>query len=82
MLFPLTKYIFRDFVWCPCENWIAYWQSENKDIPARVTIMAVPSCEPISAKNLFSVNNIEIFWQQAGNYMAVKVDRTIKNKKV
>jgi len=77
----ITVQNIRDFVWCPCENWIAYWQSENKDIPARVTIMAVPSCEPISAKNLFSVNNIEIFWQQAGNYMAVKVDRTIKNKK-
>jgi len=71
----------RDFVWCPSENWIAYWQSENKNIPARVTIMSVPDCEPISYKNLFNVNNIAIFWQNSGNYLAVKVDRTIKNKK-
>lgn len=71
----------RDFSWCPTENWIAYWQSENKNIPARVTIMKVPECQPISYKNLFNVNNIEIFWQQAGNFLAVKVDRNLKNKK-
>ena len=47
-----------------------------------MTIMAVPSCETISAKNLFNVSQIEIFWQQAGDYLAVKVDRTTKNKKV
>jgi len=70
----------RDFVWCPCENWIAYWQSENKDIPARVTIMSLPSCEPIASKNLFNVTNIEIFWQNSGNYLAVKVDRIMKNR--
>jgi len=71
----------RDFLWCPSENWIAYWQSENKNIPARVTIMSVPDCVPISYKNLFSVTNIAIYWQNSGNYLAVKVDRTIKNKK-
>ena len=35
--------------------------------------MKVPECQPISYKNLFNVNNIEIFWQQAGNFLAVKV---------
>ena len=44
--------------------------------------MSVPHCEPLSAKNLYNVSNIEIFWQNSGNYLAVKVDRTIKNKKV
>lgn len=71
----------RNFSWCPSENWIAYWQSEKNNIPARVTVISVPNCEPISYKNLFNVNNIEIFWQNTGTYLAVKVDRSVKNKK-
>ena len=32
----------RDFSWSPADNIIAYWVSENKDVPARVVLLEVP----------------------------------------
>ena len=32
----------RDFAWSPTDNVLAYWVSEDKDVPARVVLMEVP----------------------------------------
>jgi translation initiation factor 3 subunit B len=32
----------RDFTWSPTTNIIAYWVAEEKNIPARVTLVSIP----------------------------------------
>ena len=33
----------RDFSWSPTENILAYWVAKDKDVPARVTLVEIPS---------------------------------------
>uniref|UniRef100_A0AAZ3SXJ9 Eukaryotic translation initiation factor 3 subunit B n=1 Tax=Oncorhynchus tshawytscha TaxID=74940 RepID=A0AAZ3SXJ9_ONCTS len=57
----------KDFSWSPGDDIIAFWVPEDKDIPARVTLM-----------NLFNVVDCKLHWQRQGDYLCVKVDRTPK----
>ncbi|KAL7297840.1 hypothetical protein TKK_0008872 [Trichogramma kaykai] len=70
----------RDFSWSPTDNIIAFWLPENKDVPARVTLMEIPSRNEIRKNNLFNVADCKIFWQKSGDYLCVKVDRFAKKK--
>ena len=38
---------------------IAFWVPENKDTPARVTLMEIPSRKEIRVKNLFNVSEVK-----------------------
>jgi translation initiation factor 3 subunit B len=38
----------KDFSWSPTNNVIAYWIAENKDVPAKVSIMSIPNREDVS----------------------------------
>ncbi|XP_073997164.1 eukaryotic translation initiation factor 3 subunit b [Rhodnius prolixus] len=71
----------RDFAWSPTDNILAYWVSENKDVPARVVLMEVPSRNEVRANNLFNVCDCKIHWQKSGDYLCVKVDRYTRCKK-
>ncbi|XP_008544236.1 eukaryotic translation initiation factor 3 subunit B [Microplitis demolitor] len=70
----------RDFSWSPTDNVLAYWVPEDKDVPARVTLLEIPSRNEIRNKNLFNVADCKIFWQKSGDYLCVKVDRFSKKK--
>ncbi|KAK0169860.1 hypothetical protein PV328_010495 [Microctonus aethiopoides] len=70
----------RDFSWSPTDNVLAYWVPEDKDVPARVTLLEIPSRNEIRNKNLFNVADCKIFWQKSGDYLCVKVDRFAKRK--
>lgn len=70
----------KDFSWSPTDNIIAYWTSEEGDMPARVTLIEVPSRASLCIKNLFAVADCRMHWQKAGTYLCVKVDR-YKSKK-
>uniref|UniRef100_A0A8C5E874 Eukaryotic translation initiation factor 3 subunit B n=1 Tax=Gouania willdenowi TaxID=441366 RepID=A0A8C5E874_GOUWI len=50
----------------------------DKDIPARVTLMQMPSRHEIRVRNLFNVVDCKLHWQRNGDYLCVKVDRTPK----
>ncbi|KAL0197224.1 hypothetical protein M9458_005764, partial [Cirrhinus mrigala] len=50
----------------------------DKDIPARVTLMQLPSRNEIRVRNLFNVVDCKLHWQKNGDYLCVKVDRTPK----
>lgn len=39
------------------------------------------SREELRQKNLFSVSEVQMYWQSTGSYLAVKVDRYTKTKK-
>uniref|UniRef100_A0A8C7AFS2 Eukaryotic translation initiation factor 3 subunit B n=1 Tax=Neovison vison TaxID=452646 RepID=A0A8C7AFS2_NEOVI len=67
-----------DFSWSPGGNIIAFWVPEDKDIPARVTLMQLPTRQEIRVRNLFNVVDCKLHWQKNGDYLCVKVDRTPK----
>ncbi len=71
----------RDFTWSPTENILAYWVAEDKDVPARVTLMEIPSRNEVSVKTLFNVADCKMHWQKTGDYLCVKVDRYSKLRK-
>ncbi|KAK4874864.1 hypothetical protein RN001_014224 [Aquatica leii] len=71
----------RDFSWSPTDNVIAYWVAEDKDVPARVTLLEIPNRNEIRNKNLFNVADCKIHWQKSGDYLCVKVDRYSKVRK-
>ena len=50
----------REFAWSPTDEVIAFWVPENKDTPARVTLMEIPSRREIRVKNLFNVSEVMI----------------------
>ena len=50
----------REFAWSPTDEVIAFWVPENKDTPARVTLMEIPSRKEIRVKNLFNVSEVMI----------------------
>ncbi|KAJ3270097.1 Translation initiation factor 3 subunit b [Terramyces sp. JEL0728] len=65
-----------DFNWSPTENVISYWTPELGNIPARVTIVSIPSRNVVRTKNFFNVIGCKLYWQSNGDYLLVKVDRT------
>ncbi|GBN06702.1 Eukaryotic translation initiation factor 3 subunit B [Araneus ventricosus] len=71
----------KNFTWSPSQNVIAYWVAEEKDVPARVTLLEIPSRVELRSKNLFSVADCVMHWQKSGGYLGVKVDRYTKAKK-
>ncbi|KAF2359212.1 Eukaryotic translation initiation factor 3 subunit B [Trinorchestia longiramus] len=71
----------KDFSWSPTNNFIAYWIAENKDVPAKVSLMAIPSREEVRSKNLFNVASCKMYWQKSGDYLCVKVERYTKAKR-
>merc|ERR1712111_176753 len=71
----------RDFSWSPTENTLAYWVAEDKDVPARVTLVEIPSRNELRVKNLFNVADCKMHWQKTGDYLCVKVDRYSKLRK-
>lgn len=65
----------KDFAWSPSENILSYWVAEDKDVPARVTLIEVPSRNEVRVKNLFNVADCRMHWQKSGDFLCVKVDR-------
>lgn len=72
----------RECSWSPAGHMISYWVPESNDIPAKITIMAIPSRAEISTKSRHLVNEFKLHWHKQGDYLCVKVDHwTSKNKK-
>lgn len=71
----------HEFQWSPKANIIALWGPEQKNSPAHVDIIEIPSRKKLRQKNLFNVTNCSMVWQNDGDYLAVKVTRHTKSKK-
>lgn len=70
------------FSWSPNDNLLAYWVAEQGQIPARVTIVQIPSRREVRVKNLSGVQEIRLNWHNKGKFLCVKVDRYNKSKKI
>lgn len=71
----------RNFSWSPSQEILAYWVAEEQNVPARVTLIEIPSKRELRAKNIFNVADCKMHWQKNGDYLCVKVDRYTKAKK-
>ncbi|CAD7701705.1 unnamed protein product [Ostreobium quekettii] len=71
------------FEWSPSEPLMSIYHRESQEgnIPAKISLMQLPERKEIRQKNLFNVSSIEIFWHPQGDFLAVKVDRHTKTKK-
>jgi len=65
----------KGFSWSPKDPILAYWVAEDKDVPARVCLLEIPSRNELRVKNLFNVADCKMHWQKSGDYLCVKVDR-------
>ncbi|KAF7075295.1 hypothetical protein CFC21_080075 [Triticum aestivum] len=72
-----------DFSWSPTDPIISLFVPElgGGNQPARVSLVQIPGKEEIRQKNLFSVSDCKMYWQNNGEYLAVQVDRYTKTKK-
>lgn len=70
-----------EFSWCPGRNVIAYWSPEAEDKPARVVIIDPVSRKEVRAKNLFSVSEVKLHWQDRGDFLCAQVLRHTKSGK-
>jgi len=66
----------KDFAWSPTDHIISYWVPEGNNIPARVTLMEIPSKKEKRQQNLFNVTECKLYWQKDGDYLCVKADRS------
>jgi translation initiation factor 3 subunit B len=71
----------KDFEWSPTQDVLSVYQPEIGNQPARISLIQIPSRQELRQKNLFSVAEINMYWQSSGNYLAVKVERFTKTKK-
>lgn len=51
---------------------LSWYVPEKGDLPATVTVMAMPSREVLRAKQLFNVERIQTMWHPQGRYFAVQ----------
>jgi len=65
----------KGFSWSPRDNILAYWVAEDKDVPARVVLLEIPSRNELRVKNLFNVADCKMHWQKSGDYLCVMVNR-------
>lgn len=70
-----------EFQWSPTANILAYWTPEQKNSPAHVDLIEIPSRKKLRQKNLFNVTRCSMVWHDQGDYLAVKVTRHTKSKK-
>ena len=72
-----------EFCWSPGEPILATFQPEQNggNVPARISLIQLPSRNEVRSKNLFNVSDVKMFWQSQGDYFAVKVDHHTKSKK-
>jgi len=71
----------KDFDWSPSQDVLSVYQPEIGNTPARISLIQIPSRQELRQKNLFSVAEVNMYWQSNGNYLAVKVERFTKTKK-
>lgn len=71
----------HDFFWSPTDPILAYWAPEGNNVPARVSLVELPSRTEIRQKNLFNVSDCKLNWHPNGTFLGVKVTRHSKSKK-
>ncbi|KAJ3111315.1 Translation initiation factor 3 subunit b [Phlyctochytrium bullatum] len=72
------------FEWSPGDHIISYWtpEAETGNIPARVTLLRIPTREIVRTKNMVNVISAFLHWQSGGDYLLVRVERAKTKKQI
>jgi len=70
----------RAIQWSPSDNILSYWVPEKGDVPARVGLLEIPSQNRLREMHIYSVDTIDMCWQDSGDHLCIKIDRK-KTKK-
>ncbi|VAI60093.1 unnamed protein product [Triticum turgidum subsp. durum] len=70
-----------DFSWSPTDPIISLFVPELGGGNQPASLVPIPGKEEIRQKNLFSVSDCKMYWQNNGEYLALQVDRYTKTKK-
>jgi len=63
----------REILWSPGQNILSYWIPEKDQIPASVALIEFPSKKVVREKHIFKVVDVNMHWQDKGDYLAVKL---------
>lgn len=69
-----------EMMWQPNANVLAYSTPEDGNVPARVSLVSIPSREILRTRNIFNVLNSQMYWHPDGAYLLVQIERQ-KTKK-
>eukprot|EP00762_Andalucia_godoyi_P006095 ANDGO_00383.mRNA.1 Eukaryotic translation initiation factor 3 subunit B len=65
-----------DFQWSPHKNILVYWVAESGNIPARITLMAVPDRAELQKKTIFNVEKLRAIWHPHGDLLGMIAEKT------
>jgi len=71
------------FMWSPTQNVMACYipAKEEGNIPAKVSVIEIPSRKELRQKNIFNVAGVKMYFQAQGKYLGCHVARFTKSKK-
>lgn len=72
----------KDFAWSPGANIFACWVPGDDNKPARVILVDVATRKSLYSKTLFKLLGCKLMWHPQGDFLALKVDRYKRNKKI
>ncbi|EGG14878.1 RNA-binding region RNP-1 domain-containing protein [Cavenderia fasciculata] len=68
----------KDFSWSPSDLALAYFVPCTDGLPAKITVLEVPSKKVLAEKPIWEALDARFHWQNAGDYLCVKVDKKLK----
>ncbi|KAG9389454.1 Eukaryotic translation initiation factor eIF2A [Carpediemonas membranifera] len=69
-----------DFSWSPADDFLAIFQVEDNNRPAKASIINVPKlCRQLVSRNLYGVKSCAITWHPHGYYFATTTERAVRN---
>ena len=72
--------LFRDFMWSPTDNMIAYWVPEQNEIPTKIIIIQVPSKQEVSTKSRHLVSEVRLInYNSMLNTQVAACTATVRN---
>ncbi|GAM23909.1 hypothetical protein SAMD00019534_070840 [Acytostelium subglobosum LB1] len=72
----------KSFTWSPTDPYICYFVPATATMPGRIVIAEVPTMKTLAEKSIWEATDARMHWQNQGDYLCVKVDRsTAKPKK-
>lgn len=71
----------RDLSWAPRRApLLAWWTPEKENAPTSVSVIRLPSREPVRQSNLFNVEGCQLVWHPEAAFLAVLAAKAVKKK--
>ncbi len=64
----------------PTDGILSYWIPERDNGPAVIALMAIPSRKILREKHVYGVTDVQMHWQQGGDFLCCKITRKKQKK--